>query len=307
MSLSNSISLRDYRIDPAANNCLGGAYVEIQPGFYAAIVDTEMQSEISYTASSFRMASISVLLSGRIATEVDSIRDLSSGSALLASTSEEAMWRSRVGARSRLRTAGVFVTPRWFAENEAYLHNDSSFDELYETLNQPLRARQIVLTRELAADAEAMLSPDGTGGLSCALQFEARSLDMLVALAGLSTQRNEACSLRTTDRDRVSALRSQLRMDPCSMPSLSEIARRYGVSASKLKRDYRACFGSCLSADIMAARLDVGYGLLAEGARVSEVAYRLGYYHPTNFATAFRKKFGIPPKLVKPAKTRRFE
>lgn len=78
--------------------------------------------------------------------------------------------------------------------------------------------------------------------------------------------------------------------------SLSDLARVAGVSVSTLKSKFQCVVGQSVFAFLRDQRLErARRGLERQGWTVSQAAYFVGYRHPTNFATAFRKKFGIPP------------
>ncbi|MEP1582208.1 MAG: helix-turn-helix domain-containing protein [Marinobacter sp.] len=45
-------------------------------------------------------------------------------------------------------------------------------------------------------------------------------------------------------------------------------------------------------------RLNLAWHYLEQGYSVQQAAHRSGYRHATNFATAFRRQFGVSPKTV---------
>ena len=84
--------------------------------------------------------------------------------------------------------------------------------------------------------------------------------------------------------------------------TLAALARRVGLGRSRLKTLYRQRYGTPVGASIIEARLMHAHRLLsADARRVAEVAYAVGYT-PAHFATAFRRRFGYAPSLVRRAK-----
>ena len=78
--------------------------------------------------------------------------------------------------------------------------------------------------------------------------------------------------------------------------SVAWLAREVGVSETSLRRAFKARLGITVMEHVRNLRLDAAHLLLREGGlRVSQVAYRVGYSNPANFATAFRRRFGCPP------------
>lgn len=89
-------------------------------------------------------------------------------------------------------------------------------------------------------------------------------------------------------------------------PTLAEAARQAGVSTRSLERRFRAETGSSFREFLLTARMIEAQRLLREpGARVSSVAYRLGYSSPSAFSTAFLARVGQRPKaLLRPPSRR---
>ncbi|SIO25438.1 AraC family transcriptional regulator [Salinivibrio sp. ES.052] len=78
--------------------------------------------------------------------------------------------------------------------------------------------------------------------------------------------------------------------------TLSTIAQACGLSRSTLQRRFRTHLGVSVSDYIRRRRLErVKDKLLHEAISIGEAAYWAGYHHPSNFATAFKRQFGITP------------
>lgn len=81
---------------------------------------------------------------------------------------------------------------------------------------------------------------------------------------------------------------------------LAEIAREVGLSASALQRQFRLAYGSSIDEYRREQRLERAWAALEQtGCSVSEVAHAAGYSSAANFSTAFKRRFGISPKLVR--------
>ena len=82
--------------------------------------------------------------------------------------------------------------------------------------------------------------------------------------------------------------------------TLAEIAREVGLSASALQRQFRQAYGSSIDEYRREQRLERAWASLEQtGCSVSEVAHAAGYTSAANFSTAFKRRFGISPKLVR--------
>lgn len=98
------------------------------------------------------------------------------------------------------------------------------------------------------------------------------------------------------------ALRRQIEAE-LTAPDLNAetLGRRFGLSRSTLYRLFAPLGG--VAGYVRQRRLARAYQELAAGdgrfARVSEVAYRLGFESPAHFAQAFRAEFGCAPRDVR--------
>ena len=78
--------------------------------------------------------------------------------------------------------------------------------------------------------------------------------------------------------------------------SLDDIARRVASSRRQLQRAYAEIGETTFRDHLTAVRMDRAAGLLRDGeVTVREVARRVGYRQPAQFAKAFRRRFGRAP------------
>ena len=78
--------------------------------------------------------------------------------------------------------------------------------------------------------------------------------------------------------------------------SLDDIARRVGLLRRQLQRAYAEIGNTTFRSAPDRVRMDRAAGLLADrGLTVREVARRVGYRQPAQFAKAFRRHLGVAP------------
>lgn len=70
------------------------------------------------------------------------------------------------------------------------------------------------------------------------------------------------------------------------------------MSPSGLRSKFRATYGLSVFGYLRKCRLNLAWHYLEQGYSVQQAAHRSGYRHATNFATAFRRQFGVSPKNV---------
>jgi AraC family transcriptional regulator, regulatory protein of adaptative response / methylphosphotriester-DNA alkyltransferase methyltransferase len=82
--------------------------------------------------------------------------------------------------------------------------------------------------------------------------------------------------------------------------SLDDIARRVASSRRQLQRAYAEIGRTTFREHLTAVRMERAAGLLAgRGPTVREVAHRVGYRQPAQFAKAFRRHHGVSPSAYR--------
>jgi AraC-like DNA-binding protein/quercetin dioxygenase-like cupin family protein len=84
--------------------------------------------------------------------------------------------------------------------------------------------------------------------------------------------------------------------DPAERTPLKSMCATAGLSARTLERIFRREIGTDFECWRRQVRLMKAVELLVAGKRVKEVAYSVGYQHPSAFVTLFRETFGMTPK-----------
>ena len=82
--------------------------------------------------------------------------------------------------------------------------------------------------------------------------------------------------------------------------SLDDIARRVASSRRQLQRAYAEIGRTTFREHLTAVRMERAAELLgARGLTVREVAHRVGYRQPAQFAKAFRRHLGVVPSAYR--------
>lgn len=120
-----------------------------------------------------------------------------------------------------------------------------------------------------------------------------------LAIDHLAAQAAPPSRLTSAEIERLHAARDMLLGRLSDPPDLGELARHTGMNMRKLGQGFRLLFGATPAALVQSARLDEAHRLIASGAwSVSQAAWEVGYT-PAAFATAFRRRFGISPSVLK--------
>ena len=91
-------------------------------------------------------------------------------------------------------------------------------------------------------------------------------------------------------------VRARLQDDFRSTPSLGALAREHGVSAHRLSRAFRRCYGSHVGEFLRGLRLARAMDLLAGSADpIADVALESGFFDQSHLTNVFRKRTGLTP------------
>lgn len=113
----------------------------------------------------------------------------------------------------------------------------------------------------------------------------------------LSILASNSLPLSRSDRDSIVEAKRIIDGQLAFSPSCEELARMVGTSTSKLTKGFSSMFGTPVHGYIIDQRLEKAASLLLESdLNVSQVAALVGYSKASNFAAAFKKKYGVIPK-----------
>jgi AraC-like DNA-binding protein len=158
------------------------------------------------------------------------------------------------------------------------------------------------LTRAMRFASEQILSCP-YHGLTKRLYLESRAIELIAlhlhnALSDI-TLPNTRPPLRRDEIERIHHAKEILLNNLENPPSLLKLAQQVGLNDYKLKRGFRQVFGTTTFGYLHHYRMEQARSLLAAGLNVTQVAQAVGYNSTTSFSAAFRKKFGLPPKVYK--------
>lgn len=126
-------------------------------------------------------------------------------------------------------------------------------------------------------------------------------LSEVLELNILETGRN---AVSKTERDSIIEAKRIIDSQLAFAPSCTALAQMVHLSTTKLTKGFSMMFGNSIHAYIIEQRLEKAAGLLLDSdLNVSEVSAAVGYSKPSNFAAAFKKKYGIIPKQYKEQKS----
>ncbi|MHC0447088.1 helix-turn-helix domain-containing protein [Flavobacterium sp. 3-218] len=91
-----------------------------------------------------------------------------------------------------------------------------------------------------------------------------------------------------------------LENDYRNTPTLPELSRLISLNEFKLKKGFKACFGTTVRSYIIKLRMEHAKELFqSKTATVSEAAYKCGYKDISHFSAAFKSYYGFSPQKFK--------
>lgn len=127
-----------------------------------------------------------------------------------------------------------------------------------------------------------------------ALSLLAEQLDFL----SQNTLKDDSSRISVHEMQKVQCVRDLMieSLDqPLTIPYLCSVV---GVSESALKEGFHRVFKTTPHRMLLELRMRRAHALLEAGYQVAQVAYKVGYKHPSNFSSAFSGFYGISPKTV---------
>jgi AraC-like DNA-binding protein len=211
---------------------------------------------------------------------------------VLVAFAEEDEVRRRMQPGERIRLVGFTIGPEWLGAGGSNVARAiDAFGRRH------LATRQWVLSERAVYLAEQMLRPAGHDDFLHRLSLEAQALEILgEAFAQLGEEGPVRDAISARDHRRLGTVRDLVESEAGVGLSIDDIARQAGLNPTTLQRQFRQVYGATIFEVARDYRMGRAQAALELGATVGQAAWLAGYSSPANFATAFRKRFGVSPK-----------
>jgi AraC-like DNA-binding protein len=198
---------------------------------------------------------------------------------------------------NRAKKVCIGVPPEWL-DGESFGGGDNAIRRFAHS--HMANARWLPSARHARLAADILASP-ARGSLLEGLYLDSRAIDIVAeALARFAEPSHAMRGLNARELARLARVRERLEAESDTTPRLADIARDVGMSVSVLQRHFRVAFGMSVLDFVRRHRLEHARDLLERDlVSVSEAAYGAGYGNPANFATAFKRLFGHPPRAAR--------
>lgn len=291
---------------------------ELRPGLHLHADDAVESSDFTAQAQMNEALRIVLLLEG----EVDlsyGVRDVRlnagsgcggaaatlPGNALLVSVAEPELFVRRGRRGGYARRVSVGLSPEWIEQ----ALGGRAAPALQSFMRQHLALHSWQISERARAIAEQIVRPPVLDSWMQNLYLESRTLELVAQAfatlpgmqSSLSDRADGACAgLRPHEHKRLREVRELLSGPRADALCLDDIARHAGVNANTLQRQFRALYGTTIFDYLRETRLQRARAALErDGITVGQAAVLAGYSGAANFATAYKRRFGIVPKLAR--------
>lgn len=153
--------------------------------------------------------------------------------------------------------------------------------------------------------AEQMLHPPAMPRHIIGMYQESRAIELVIeglSQAAPAVRRSAPLpTLRPAAYQRMQDLKVWLREHASAPLCIEQIARHLNTTSTTLQRHFRLAHGITVFEYLQQERLrQARCALEREGVSVGDAAALAGYANQNSFATAFKRRFGLSPKQVRP-------
>lgn len=133
------------------------------------------------------------------------------------------------------------------------------------------------------------------------MYLEAKIRELLIhQLESIITFPDKKDNVSEADYSKLLEAKKILENDYRSTPTLPELSRLISLNEFKLKKGFKACFGTTVKSYIIKLRMEHAKELFqSQLATVSEAAYKCGYKDVSHFSAAFKCYYGFSPQKFK--------
>lgn len=164
---------------------------------------------------------------------------------------------------------------------------------LYHSLPIDVEARQAL---------QVLTAMDCTGRLRDRF-IEAKSMELICLMMRALLRQERSVDhkpLGARDVELLERVRELLVTDLSAPPSIEKLARQLGEGKDTLLARFKQFYGLSFRNYLLQARMERGKTLLEQrDLKINQVAWQLGYEHACNFATAFKRHYGLTPNAYR--------
>lgn len=184
---------------------------------------------------------------------------------------------------------------------KALSNNINQYDQLMKLLKQNDGYINHLYLPELYATARKIYDEmNNVTSTRIPLWFKGQGFILVSLFIEALLSLSKTQSVSASDQARLFLIKNHLLEHINQPPTIAQLAKKYGFSASTLTRNFRRVFGSSIHEMLQRERMTLAHEkLLRHEANVTQIATDLGYSNISHFSNIFRKHFGLLPGQVR--------
>jgi AraC-like DNA-binding protein len=284
-------------VDQAAELFARGRYraATVRPFVQYMDCDIEVVSDLSVKRAFEPFLCLCLLMQGSWSSAIGSdMREFGRTGVPLALTLGEPLEIATVQcAGRRCRMVSIYVDAQFFND----LDDDDPLQCLRGLLTGGYGCRELPGFGTVCAILRRLYDNPYRGSMA-KLHAESLALSAIVELAVHLHGGGDDAAPRRADLDKLHEVKRLLGGAHGPLPSIARLAAGVGMSETTLRRLFKKAFGTTIVEYARNERLEAARVMLRDRRfQIAEIAYRIGYSDPANFTTAFKHRFGYPPKF----------
>lgn len=278
-------------------------YRQLRPGLTLHVTDAHDLHTLSSEMELGAGLGIVLVLAGEVDASVGAqalrLNSRAGPAATLTSLTEPERFVRRGLQGRHARKVSVGIEPAWLESSGV---PGAAGSDALAALRDHLTVKIWRPSARAVALAEQLVHPPAYEPLLQNLYLESRALDLaLEAISSLtSAAPRSARQLSLRDRRRLQDFIDWLDSGEADGLSLDELARRACVNPTTLQQRFRQARGCSVFEYLRGRRLAAARNALErQGLSVAQASELAGYTSAANFATAFKRQFGLSPKACR--------
>lgn len=209
------------------------------------------------------------------------------------------LFARKIRTGTRIRKLLITVTPEWL--DEGGLSCVTGAGSLNWLLNEHLSSFGFSPSARLRSIVEQIIDPPAMPEAIRNLYMESRAIDVVSEmLVSAIAEHDEHTGLGRIERRNLEAALAFIDERLERIQSIEDIAGHAGISVSSLQRLFRKGKQCSVFDYVRKCRMQKALSALESSSiSIGQAAHIAGYSSPANFATAFRKMFGVVPSQVR--------
>lgn len=281
---------------------LRGSFVleEVRPGLTLHATDAQELHDAVFETQAQASLRLLLLLEGELdvafgGQALQLRAEAARPAAALVSLSEPDLLERRIRSGSRARKVTLTLAPDWLQASGLGAHRGAR-----ELASRHLSVRRWQPHSRAAALASTLVQPGGLDTSLHRLFLESRATELLLEVFSHWGSPPPPPALPARTQRQLARALELLRSAPAQPLTLSQLAREAGTNPTTLQQWFRQAFGTSVFGWLREHRLQLAHEALAHDAcSVAEAARLAGYGSAANFATAYRRRFGLAPSAAR--------